>query len=210
MTRSRRPELGEDPEGSTPIDEEQAEGLLPSWVATRTDLNSAELDNIQRARSAWRRRLRGRGTGRLTFEKLLDEQTVRHLHRDMYGEVWAWAGRFRTHDTNIGAPWHTIIESTAQLMGNARFWFDGDAPQPVDLAAARLHHKLVAIHPFANGNGRHAREFTDLVLLSRGEQPFTWGSAGLVAVSTTRRRYIDALVEADHGNYGLLDDFVRS
>jgi fido (protein-threonine AMPylation protein) len=81
---------------------------------------------------------------------------------------------------------------------------------PVDEAAARLHHKLVEIHPFPNGNGRHAREVADLVLLLLGQEPFSWGKAGLVEVSRTRRAYIDALIEADHGNYRPLYGFVRS
>lgn len=202
--------LGEDPEGSTPIDDEQKAGLRPAWVATRADLNRAEADNILQARGAWRRRLRGRGSRRLTIEGLLDHQAVRALHRDMYGDVWTWAGRFRTSDTNIGVPWYRVTEETAQLLGNAVCWFTGEAPMPVDQAAARLHHKLVEIHPFLNGNGRHARELTDLVLLSLKQAPFTWGRSNLVEVSTTRRDYLNALKEADRGNYGPLEAFVRS
>ncbi len=207
---ARRPYLAADPEGSTPIDEAQREGLLPSWVATRADLNQAELDNIQQARVTWRRRVVARGTRRLTLESLLDHQTVRELHRDMYGEVWEWAGRFRTTDSNIGVPWYKITEATAQLLGSAPYWFTGEAPMPVDSAAARLHHKLVEVHPFPNGNGRHSRELTDLVLLSLGAEPFTWGRTNLVQVSQTRKAYIEALIEADQGNYAPLESFVRS
>jgi Fic-DOC domain mobile mystery protein B len=204
------PSFGEDPEGSTPIDDEQKEGLKVSWVATRGDLNQAEYDNILAARQVWRRRLRGRGSRRLNVERLLDHQTVRDLHRDMYGEVWAWAGRYRTSDSNIGVPWHRITEATAQLLGNAVYWFTGESPMPADRAAARLHHKLVEIHPFPNGNGRLCRELADLVLLSLDLEPFTWGRVTLVETSQTRRAYIDALIEADHGDYGPLEAFVRS
>jgi Fic-DOC domain mobile mystery protein B len=204
------PDLGDDPEEATPIDDEQRQGLKASWIATRADLNQAEYDNILGARLVWRRRLHGRGSRRVNVEKLLDHQTVRDLHRDMYGEVWAWAGRYRTSDTNIGVPWHRITEATAQLLGNAVHWFTDEASMPTDRAAARLHHKLVEIHPFPNGNGRHSRELTDLVLLSLDQEPFTWGQVGLVEASQTRRAYIDALIGADHGDYGPLESFVRS
>lgn len=81
---------------------------------------------------------------------------------------------------------------------------------PVDHAAAKLHHRLVEIHPFPNGNGRHSREIADLALLAVGAEPFTWGRTSLTEVTAVRRTYIDALVEADHGNYQPLYDFVRS
>jgi Fic-DOC domain mobile mystery protein B len=200
----------DDLDGATPVDEEQRKGLRLTWVATRGDLNAAEADNILQARTAWRRRLHARGSGRLTLERLLDHQVMRELHRDMYGDVWAWAGRFRTADTNIGIAWQGIAEATAQLLANAQYWFAGESSLNADQAAARLHHKLVEIHPFPNGNGRHARELADLVLLSLGEPPFTWGGSGPGDVQQIRRAYINALVAADRGDYSALDAFVRS
>ncbi len=210
MARLTGPDLGEDPEGSTPIDENQKVGLKLSWVATRADLNRAEADNIGEAQRTWRRRAMGRGRRRLVLEQILDHQAARELHRDMYGDVWAWAGQYRLHDANIGVPWHRITEETAKLLGNALHWFGEAAPWTVDQAVARLHHQLVAVHPFPNGNGRHARELADLVLLVLGQSPFTWGRGSLVQVSATRRSYIDALIEADHGNYATLCQFARS
>lgn len=203
-------DFGGDPEGSTPITYEQREGLLPAWIATRADLNEAEADNILKARLSWRPRVRVRGSRRLTVERLLDHIVVRDLHRDMYGDVWSWAGSYRTTDTNIGIGWHRVPVATSDLLADALYWFRGSQPMPVDQAAARFHHKLVEIHPFPNGNGRHARELTDLLLLAIGSQPFTWGSANLFESSETRRRYIEALVMADIGQYGDLESFVRS
>ncbi len=87
-----------------------------------------------------------RGSRGLTLETLLDHRSLRQLHRDMYGEVWEWAGRFRTSDTNIGLPWPRVTEATAQLLGDAAYWFGDRAPEAVDVAATRLHHKLVEIH----------------------------------------------------------------
>lgn len=144
------------------------------------------------------------------MERLLDHIVVRDLHRDMYGDVWSWAGSHRTSDTNIGVAWHRVPTATSDLLADALYWFRGPHPMPIDKAATRFHHKLVEIHPFPNGNGRHARELTDLLLLAMGSQPFTWGSANLVGPTKTRRRYIDCLVMADIGQYDDLESFVRS
>lgn len=209
-TRPRTVDLGEDPEGSTPITDEQRAGLRPTWIATRADLNEAEADNILSARLNWRPRIRATGSRRLTVERLLDHIAVRELHRDMYGDVWAWAGSYRTTDTNIGVAWHRVPMATSDLLADALYWFAGAQPMPVDKAATRFHHKLVEIHPFPNGNGRHAREITDLLLLAMGSQPFSWGSANLGEPTKTRRKYIDSLVMADIGQYDDLEAFVRS
>lgn len=93
---------GEDPEGATPLDEEQRAGLRLSWISSRAELNEAEADNILEARRKWRARARARGTRQLTLQQLLDHMTLRDLHRDMYGEVWSWAGQFRQRNLSIG------------------------------------------------------------------------------------------------------------
>jgi len=81
---------------------------------------------------------------------------------------------------------------------------------PIDEIAARFHHKLVWIHPFPNGNGRHARMMTDILLKQLGESRFTWGQQSLVEVSEARQEYIKALRAADGGSIQLLLTFVRT
>jgi Fic-DOC domain mobile mystery protein B len=203
-------EWAEDPDGATPLDEEQRAGLIPAYIATRAELNEAEADNILAARLKWRKRATAQGARRLGPDQLLDHVAVRDLHRDMYGQVWAWAGQFRQRDTNIGIAFWKVPEAVSNLVEDARYWFAEPNPTSVDTAAARFHHKLVEIHPFPNGNGRHARELADLLLLAHGEAPFTWGRIDLVDAGDTRRAYIRALQAADFGDYAELQAFVRS
>lgn len=74
----------------------------------------------------------------------------------------------------------------------------------------RFHHRLVLIHPFPNGNGRHARLMTDIFLLSQNYERFLWGDhQAMTSATVIRRNYIDALRAADRGDYGLLKIFLR-
>ncbi|HUW79167.1 MAG TPA: mobile mystery protein B [Candidatus Nanopelagicaceae bacterium] len=188
------------PSGSTPLDDEDALGLKPSWVSTRGDLNAAEQANIHKALmlQKWQSP---------TSTYLLDDLTMRRLHRDMFCDVWTWAGTYRIRDTNIGFAWERISTS---VVGNTRAWLEGDQAMPTDEIAYRLHHQLVCIHPFPNGNGRHAREAADLLLKSLGSSPFSWGGGRLEVASSIRDRYITALRSADAGDFTPLADFVRS
>jgi Fic-DOC domain mobile mystery protein B len=128
----------------------------------------------------------------------------------MFGDVWQWAGRYRTTETNIGVDPRTISVRVRDLMADAKMWLAGPMPLPPDQIGYELHHKLVFIRPFPNGNGRHARQMTDILLRSLGQPRFTWGSANLDDDSTTRNAYIAALRAADGGDYREFAAFVRS
>jgi Fic-DOC domain mobile mystery protein B len=192
------------PPGSTPLDPDETEGLIPSWVATRADLNEVEQQNILDAlnRPRWRRI----STVRLLF----DDQQARNLHHDMFGKVWTWAGTYRRSERNIGVDPRTISVCVRDLMENAKLWVAGDNPMAPDDAGYRFHHRLVQIHPFPNGNGRHARAMTDVLMRALGRPSFTWGSADLNAATATREVYIAALRAADADEFGPLAAFVRS
>ena len=167
------------------------------------DLNEAEAENILVAANRWYRR-------RLTLDSLLDDVAVRDLHRDMFGEVWAWAGSYRSRLLNIGVDPTQVPVAVRGLVDDAKYWFATDSPAEVDVAAVRLHHALVAIHPFSNGNGRHARLLTDLVLSVVKAPAFTWGRRDLGPISEVRARYVAALRQADRGDYEALVEFVRT
>jgi Fic-DOC domain mobile mystery protein B len=127
----------------------------------------------------------------------------------MFDQTWRWAGVYRTTEKNIGVPHHEIRERLATLLGDARYWL-GLGTYPPDELSVRFHQRLVFIHPFANGNERHARLIAD-VLAQRQDQPvFTWSGADLVHADDFRRRYIDALQAADAGDIGPLLAFARS
>jgi Fic-DOC domain mobile mystery protein B len=200
--RDDAPWHGEDPDGATPLTDDESEGLKPSWIATRADLNAAEVENIAKALAARRWQTVSAG-------KLLDDLALRQLHRAMFRDVWEWAGEYRVSEKNSGCDPRFIAVKVRDLCEDAKYWFDG-TQLSIDEAGCKFHRDLVAIHPFSNGNGRHARTATDLLMRSRGAQPFSWGRTNLVTPSITRAEYIAALRAADAGNYGQLLAFARS
>jgi Fic-DOC domain mobile mystery protein B len=152
--------------------------------------------------------LRAKRWSRLSTEQLLDDHELRNLHAAMFSDVWNWAGKYRMTEKNIGCDPTQIAVRVRDLCRDANLWFTGDAPADED--GCRFHHTLVAIHPFANGNGRHARAATDLLMRSVGADPFTWGRVNLEYATDTRRSYIAALRAADRGDLDALMAFARS
>ena len=186
--------------GATPLDPDEAEGLIPTHVTTREELNRLEQENIVEAMQ-WLNRSRPRS--------ILDEAFIRKLHRQMFGQVWKWAGKFRASDKNIGVPKTHIGVELHKLCEDTKVQIEHKS-YPPDEIACRFHHRLVWIHPFPNGNGRHARLLTDLLLekvLHR--PPFAWGGMSGVPEGEVRAAYLDALRAADRGDYGKLAGFVR-
>jgi len=127
----------------------------------------------------------------------------------MYGNVWRWAGRYRTSGKNIGIDAYRIPTELRQLLDDCRYWIENGTYEP-DEIAVRFHHRIVSIHCYPNGNGRHARLAADLLLKSMGKERFSWGGENLVDVGETRERYIAALQAADEHDIGPLLEFVRS
>lgn len=196
-------DLFREPDDATPLAPEEREGLLQSWVTHRRDLNEAEQENIVRG-AAWARRIRSPGAA-----KLLDEAFARELHRRMFGDVWRWAGTYRRTERNIGIEAYRIAPELANLFDDARYWV-AHTTYPADEIAVRLHHRLVAIHPFPNGNGRHARLMADLLIRRLGGEPFRWGGGGLADTGALRAGYIAALRAADDHDIAPLLAFARA
>jgi Fic-DOC domain mobile mystery protein B len=197
--------IGPEPEGASPLDPENLEGLIPDFVATRGDLNAVESENITKSLSWARAQATQGGAGGVLEYALLFE-----LHSRMFGDVWRWAGTQRKLETNIGVDPAQIPERAKQAIDDARYWHEHET-YPVDELAARLHHRLVAVHPFPNGNGRCTRLIADLYLLSVGEPAFTWGAGGnLDEDGAARQLYLDALRAADGDDFGPLLAFARS
>ncbi len=186
--------------GATPLDPNEKNGLIPDYITTQGELNSLERENIIAA-TAW-------ALGKK--HDPLDISFCMNLHKRMLKDVWKWAGQPRLTDKNIGVPKEQIQTKLKLLMDDAKFWI-ANKTYDSDEIAFRFHHRLVSIHPFANGNGRHARLMTDILLESLGAPVFTWGKADLVdPKSTTRSEYLAALKDADNGKYNKLQKFVRS
>lgn len=187
------------PAGATPLDPDEARDLIPGTVATQADLNALEQANI----------LDGAGWAMAQKKDLLTDTFLRTLHSKMFGDVWNWAGRYRTSEKNIGVPWGRVPEEVRKLCADAGYW-QTHRTYPWDEFGARLHHRLVAIHAFPNGNGRHARLFTDAVMARGGQPLFSWGAEDVAKQGTARTRYIDALRAADKKDFKPLLAFIRS
>lgn len=193
-------DLFQEPDDATPLAPEEREGLKPSWITTRADLNLAEQDNID-AGVAWAFKQSRRDM--LTARFALD------LHKRMFGEVWSWAGRYRTTERNIGIDPYRVGLETEALFADARYWTENEVFAP-DEIAVRLHHRLVFVHPFPNGNGRHARQMADLLARRLGRTAFSWGGGTLSDIGELRSAYVKALREADRHDYAALLTFARS
>lgn len=185
-------------DGQTPLDPDEAAGLIPSWIATRGDLNVAEEENIREGQ-AWMRRIADR-------RDVLTQDFLRELHAHMFGKVWRWAGAYRTSEKNIGVAPSSIATELRNLFDDARAWNDYNT-YPLDERAARLHHRLTWIHPFANGNGRCARVFADAYLAKNGREEFVWGAH--LPANEQRPQYLAAIRAADAHDYAPLLEFLR-
>jgi Fic-DOC domain mobile mystery protein B len=191
--------LAEHDDASTPLSAEERDGLIRSDITLRGELNEAEQANILEA-DTW------------VFSRernVLDEKFLNALHERMYGNVWRWAGQYRQSQKNVGVEYYRIPTDLRALLDDCRYWIEHKTYEP-DEIAARFHHRLVWIHCYPNGNGRHARLATDLLLMSLGQDRFSWGSANLVDAGATRAAYVAGLRAADDHDYGPLLAFVRS
>jgi len=187
-------------DGATALTVEEQRELIPSYISNRRELNEAEQENILRGQD-WGLRRRKRD--------VLKEKFLTDLHRHMFGEVWRWAGKFRHSERNLGIPFYEIPAALRLLLDDAKAWIECKS-YPADEIAVRFHHRLVAIHPFPNGNGRHARLMADLPIMQLGGERFSWGRANLRDAGATRAEYIAALQAADHHDYSALPGFARS
>jgi Fic-DOC domain mobile mystery protein B len=192
------------PSGATPIDPDEIKDLIPDYISTMGELNQLELSNIADA-FVW--------AEKQNFGELLTGTFIFKLHEHMFNQVWKWAGKIRRSNQNIGIMKEHIMNEVGQLLENTKYWISHSA-FPTDEIAARFHHRLVQIHVFPNGNGRHARLMTDLLLVKCGESKFTWGTKGMYTPlefeGKTRSEYILALKSADKDDFRSLIQFARS
>lgn len=184
-------------DNSTPLTAEEKNGLKLKWITLRSELNEAEARNIAQAQ-LWLAANKKKDVCSDTF--------LRNLHKKMFCDVWVWAGEYRITERNIGVAPYQIPMKLMQLFDDLNFWIDNKTYSNHEIAV-RLHHKLVQIHPFPNGNGRVSRLMADLVLRKLEGKTLYWGDTNLVDVSEVRRKYIDALRKADAGDYTDLLNF---
>ncbi|MDA0365528.1 MAG: mobile mystery protein B [Chloroflexi bacterium] len=186
-------------DGHTALSDDDRQDLIPTYIATRGELFDAEQRNIATA-------LLRRAP---TPMQLLNDAYLRVLHRSMFGDVWTWAGKYRRSDTNIGIEWSQIAVAIRTLTDDARMWVEHATYAPDELSV-RFHHRLVSIHPFPNGNGRHGRVAADYLARGLGREPFSWGAGLVVDTDSLRTAYRTALERADGGAISQLLSFARN
>lgn len=189
--------------GATPLSEEDIRGLKIESIATQGELNEAEAANIISGQE-WA--LRSRTAG---LSDMLSDEYLQRLHVEMFGAIWKWAGEFRPIQTNIGVEPHRIRTDLRQLYDEVRGWLEYNA-YPPDEIAIRLHYRVVTIHPFRNGNGRHARMLAHIAMIRHFKiDPLPWRGSPLRSDDENRKAYICALVAADNRDFGPLLEFAR-
>ena len=191
-------------EGATPVDPDEAADLIPTGVETVDQLNAFEQTNILSA-TEWALRNRRRRTP----AQVLSEAFLFNLHRRMFDETWRWAGAPRRTDKNIGVHWPTIRVALRERVKDAQLWLD-EGVFPLDEVAVRLHHGIVLVHPFPNGNGRWSRLAADTLMHAHRHAPFTWGATDLTGAGAARAGYLTALRAADRGDVAPLMRFARA
>ncbi|RLD20869.1 MAG: mobile mystery protein B [Bacteroidetes bacterium] len=191
------------PEGASPITDEQKEGLKEKWVSTQEELNQIEQNNILLAQE-WLFSSRKKNTD------FADISFIVKLHKKMLGNVYSWAGNLRATQTNIGDPPHLIRQNIASLRLDVHTWIENKAFSQ-DEIAVRFHHKLVCIHPFDNGNGRICRLLADYINEQFFDnEPFSWGSDDLFVNGTARSTYMNAIYKANNEQIEDLVAFARN
>lgn len=189
-------------DGQTPLDEDEKEDLLINSISTRAELDEFEQKNIEDA-------IQWSLTRKFKAAQILSESFIKDLHKRMYGSVWKWAGQYRKTNKNIGVDKLEISTTLRSLIDDAKYWLENSVYEP-DEFAIRFKHKLVSIHCFPNGNGRHSRMIADIIIEKIYKQPvFSWGDSSFSEETDIRDKYLKALRKADKGNFDLLLKFAR-
>lgn len=189
-------------DAQTPLSEEEKDGLLIKTITTHAELNEHEQLNIEQA-------VKWVIESKFKKEKILSEDFIRTLHKKMLGNVWAWAGEFRKSEKNIGVKWINIGVDLKILLADTNYWIENETYSQ-DEIAIRFKHRLVNIHCFPNGNGRHSRLMADIIIESIFKNKvFTWNHSNMIKADDTRKNYINANGEGDKGDINPLIKFAR-
>lgn len=191
------------PYGATKLDPDEIEGLIPQHISTHAQLNEWEQENILSAENWYSQR-------KFSYAKILEIPFINGVHRRMFNQTWIWAGKYRNSEKSIGINPFYIPMRLGELLEDVIYHIKHES-YFIDEIVVRFHHRLVSIHPYPNGNGRHARFVADLLLISKQKIRFSWGSQlnDVMTVKEIRKKYIDALRAADKQNYQPLLEFVR-
>jgi len=187
--------------GTTPLSAEELEGLLHKHVTTHGELNELEQANIDQGLQ-WLKKQNN--------PPVLTELFLKNLHKQLFGAVWRWAGDFRLTEKSIGIDPYQIPVELRLLLDNTDYQMKHDTYPPLEVAV-RFHHRLLQIHPFPNGNGRHSRIVTNALLDTIDEPHIDWaGGKSIDQMPAHRLQYIKALRLADRNDFQALLAFVQA
>jgi Fic-DOC domain mobile mystery protein B len=190
-------------DGQTPLDEEEKEGLKIKSITIKGELDEFEQLNIEKA-VEWTIH------SKLKPDNILTEKFIKNLHKKMYNDVWKWAGEFRKTKKNIGIPWIQIPIELKNLLNDTKYWIENKTYSPEEIAI-RFKHRIVSVHCFPNGNGRHSRMMADIIIESIfGKEIFSWHQSNMVKPNEVRKEYITALKKADNGDITALIKFAKN
>jgi Fic-DOC domain mobile mystery protein B len=190
-------------DGQTPLDDDEKDGLKIPGITTRGELDEFEQIGVENAIASLSKQ-------KISLEIILTERFITDLHIKMFGSLWRWAGEFRKTNKNIGVDKYYIGIEIKNLLEDCQFWINHKTFSE-DEIAVRVSHRLVWIHPFANGNGRHSRLYADVLINNGFSQPvFSWGKKNLTKKGEARSAYLSALRQADIQDYSALVKFSRS
>jgi Fic-DOC domain mobile mystery protein B len=180
-------------DGNSPLYETEIQGLKIQAIATQSQLDEHEQLNIEKA-------LRWIFKSKFKQDKILSEAFIKSIHKRMLGDVWKWGGEYRKTDKNIGSSWIHVSSQISILLDDVKTWIKFES-YPAKEIAIRFKHRLVNIHPFSNGNGRHSRIMADIIMESIfNDEAFKWNNSNMLKPDDTRKRYIESIREADKGN----------
>ena len=190
-------------DGQTPLSDEEKNGLRIETITTHGELDEHEQRNIEKA-------IEWTIHNKFSTDQILSEKFIKELHKKMFSEIWTWAGSFRQSEKNIGVPWVTVPIELRQLLDDTKYWIENKTFPPDDIAI-RFKHRLVNIHCFPNGNGRHSRIMADIIIDSIfNKEIFSWHNSNMVKAGEVRTKYIAAIREGDKGNIEPLIEFARN
>ncbi|HCT84913.1 MAG: mobile mystery protein B [Candidatus Margulisiibacteriota bacterium] len=197
---------GNSPYGATPIDDYS--GLKLKHINTIKELYEAEFLNITSSTSKYLLKPPSN-------KSFMDRIYLFKIHKTMFSQVWDWAGKKRISNKSVGIDKFQIDIEIVKLIQDFEFW-ESSNMDTIEVSS-RIHHKLVYIHPFENGNGRWARLVTNIYLKQKLNRIVYWPEQELYINNVFRKRYIHSLQSADHGNFAdlvsihqeLLEDIIQ-
>jgi len=179
---------------ATPLDDISGLKLDTSKPYTMDEIYLYEAKNITQATLKYLSLVPDKKLAPFSFEWFLI------LHKEMFGEVWEWAGKLRQVELSIGVKAYLVSTELKKLVDDLEFWEQNRSFDVIE-TASRIHHRSVQIHPFLNGNGRWSRMLANIYLKQNGLQPTKWNENLLSKENLHRDDYIKALKKADNGDY---------